>query len=150
MTILLNFKRHIDTHQLVTTHAIYLFGYAIHDPSAAESDNVVAWTQRPLVIMQGRRLARSVEVHVGNLVWRPDCTEFSAIEQKTLAAQACYRRHAVADEYDRAPIGGHFFHFAETFFLKLRIAHRQNFINDEDFRIQVRSDRKRKACMHTA
>ena len=42
----------------------------------------------------------------------------------------------------------HFAHFPETLFLKLYVTNRENFVNYEYFRFQMRSDSKSQAHVH--
>ena len=56
----------------------------------------------------------------------------------------------MADNQDSSAKSSDIFHFAETFFLKLGIPHRQHFIDDENLRIEVRGDGEGKPDIHAA
>src|ERR1700688_2793182 len=44
----------------------------------------------------------------------------------------------------------HVVHLAQTFFLKLGVAHRQSFVDEENFRIEVRRDGESEPHIHSA
>ena len=56
----------------------------------------------------------------------------------------------MADEQHRAPAARDVAHLAEAFLLKLGVADRQHFIDDQDFRVEVRGDGEREAHVHAA
>ena len=56
--------------------------------------------------------------------------------------------HVVADEQHRASLLGHVAHLAQAFALELRIAHRQDFVHDQDLRLEVRRDGERQPQVH--
>src|ERR1700675_3964113 len=54
----------------------------------------------------------------------------------------------VGDEDDGAALAGDVAHFAEALFLEIYIAHRQDLIDEEDFRFEVGSDGEGQADVH--
>ena len=60
------------------------------------------------------------------------------------------RRHVVRDEKHRAPALAHVFHLAQAFLLEAGIAHGQHFVDEQDFRLQMRGHGKGQAHIHAA
>src|SRR5690606_36900514 len=62
--------------------------------------------------------------------------EAAAFKQTARTAQRAHCRHVVTDEQNGAPLAARCaFHFSQTLFLELRIAHSKDFINDENLRL---------------
>src|SRR5438132_297000 len=53
------------------------------------------------------------------------------------------------EDHSAAFIGSHAFHFRQTFFLKLRVANSQHFVDQQDFGIEVRSYSEGEADVHS-
>ena len=65
-------------------------------------------------------------------------------------AQARHRAHVVTHEEHRAAVAGSdFLHLAEAALLELRVAHRQDFVDDEQLGLEVRRDREGEPHVHT-
>src|SRR5579864_3505415 len=59
--------------------------------------------------------------------------------------------HVVADEnYGPTFLGGHVFHFRETLFLKLGVPDGQDFVDEQNFRIQMCGDGESETHIHSA
>src|SRR5215475_11446503 len=58
--------------------------------------------------------------------------------------------HVMADEYNSAPFFCDFPHPPHTLLLKSNVSHSQHFIDDKNFRLQMRRDGKCKAHIHPA
>src|SRR5204862_3242331 len=73
----------------------------------------------------------------------------SRLHQQTPAAQTFDSLQIVTDEQNGAAFAGNGLHLSQTLFLKFRISHRQNFVNDENFWLEVCRHCKRKTHVHT-
>ena len=58
--------------------------------------------------------------------------------------------HVMADKKYCSPFFHNLGHLPQAFVLKLRIAHRQHLVHDQNFRIQVRRHGERQAHVHAA
>src|SRR5215467_3813909 len=63
-------------------------------------------------------------------------------------AEAANLVELMGDKDDRAAGAGDIAHFAEALFLKVYIAHGQDFINEKNLRLEMRGDRKGQADVH--
>src|SRR5687768_6581351 len=90
------------------------------------------------------------QVLVNGLINRAVRHHATAIEHYRLLTNTPHRSHVMAHEQDRPPINPDLIDLREAFLLKLRIAHRQNFINQQNFRFQMRRNTKRKPHVHAA
>src|SRR5262249_22016919 len=72
------------------------------------------------------------------------------LEQHHLIAQRADRAHVVADEKDGPSSPRGMFDFAETLFLKFRVADREDLIDDQNLRIEVSGASKRQPHVHAA
>ncbi len=93
------------------------------------------------------RLSRG-KIKVNSLLRWGTHDELTFVQHDCFLRQAQNGRHVVADEQDRASLLCHVTHFAETFLLEFRIAHRQHFIHNKDLRFEVRGDGKRETQIH--
>src|SRR5690606_18007034 len=64
--------------------------------------------------------------------------------------QRLHECHIMGYEQNRAVLFGHIFYFSQTFPLKCNISNGQNFVYQEDFRVQMGRYRKGEAHVHTA
>jgi hypothetical protein len=74
----------------------------------------------------------------------------AAIDQDYALAMSSNGDEAVSHQQNRSAGPSHIIHLTETFLLKVRVADRKHFINDQDFRIQVRGHGKGKPQIHPA
>ena len=71
------------------------------------------------------------------------------IKQQGSIGQRRYGRHVVADKQHRAAVAARdLVHLAEAFLLELGIADREHFVDDQDFRLQMRRDGEGEAHIH--
>ena len=78
-----------------------------------------------------------------NILRRALGDDHSGVQQDRTIAQRLDRLQIVADKQNRAIfLGRDRMHLAEAFFLKLGVADRQHLVDDQDFRLQMRRDRK--------
>src|SRR2546430_3183591 len=68
----------------------------------------------------------------------PFTDDFTLMNQHRLTAKGLNRSDVVADEKDRAPLACYFAHLSQTLFLKLKIANGQHFVDNQDFRLEMR------------
>ena len=71
-------------------------------------------------------------------------------QQNGPRAEASDGRHVVADEQHRAAVGRDIAHLAEALPLEVEVAHREHFVDDQDFAAQVRRHGKRQPHVHAA
>lgn len=75
--------------------------------------------------------------------------EFSpAVQEQSPGAECGYRRDIVTDEQHGATAFGDFAHFPQTPFLELGITDGEDFVQDQDFRVQVRCDGESEPDVH--
>src|SRR5208283_1324104 len=74
----------------------------------------------------------------------------AGIDPDNALAKAADLVELVADEDDGAAGAGHVTHFAEALFLEVDVADGEDFINEEDFRLEMRGNGKRQAHEHAA
>ena len=67
-----------------------------------------------------------------------------------LAAQSPYLTHLMADENNRPPALSYLIYFSEALSLKCIVAHGKDLIDEENFRMQVRSNSECQPHVHTA
>ena len=65
------------------------------------------------------------------------------IQDRHPAAKGAHGAQVVTDKKNGSPRLGNGAHLAKALLLKLRIAHRQDFIHDQYFRLQMRRHSKR-------
>src|SRR6185369_9063172 len=73
----------------------------------------------------------------------------SLLDDKCLLADASHGRHVVSNEQNRSTLDSDVAHLLETLLLKLSIANRQYFINEQHLRLQMCCDAKREPDVHT-
>src|SRR5437660_378543 len=73
----------------------------------------------------------------------------AGIEKYPAPANALERAQIMADEQDRAAVAGHVLHLAETPLLEFHVADGEHLVDDEDLRLEMGSDRKSQAHIHT-
>src|SRR5262245_13576155 len=71
---------------------------------------------------------------------RPDHFDLAAIQQNGVLAQVCDHAEAVGHKQHGPAAARHVVHFAETLLLKTGVADCKDFVNDEDFRVEVGGD----------
>ena len=81
--------------------------------------------------------------------WTIEC-QLASIEHEAAVAQIRDGCHIVRYEEHGASLPADFVHFAQAFSLKGDIAHRQHFISDENFSIQVGGYGERQSQIHSA
>src|SRR3954463_13904670 len=59
-------------------------------------------------------------------------------------------RHVVTDEQHRQPLARDISHLAEAFLLKRDVADREDLVDDENLRLEMRRNRERKTDVHAA
>ena len=74
----------------------------------------------------------------------------SVLEQNAAGAKLANCLRVVADEENSPTFAGDVFHLAEAFLLKRSIADGEHFIDEKNFRLEVRRDREREARVHAA
>jgi hypothetical protein len=72
------------------------------------------------------------------------------VDQQRARAQPRDRRHVVAHEQHRPPVARDVAHLAEALLLERRVSDREHLVEDEDVRLEVRSDGEREAQVHPA
>src|SRR5690606_14254397 len=73
----------------------------------------------------------------------------TTVQQNSLGTQPLHRPHIMTHKQHRPPLTlAHFVHLAQALLLKLSIAHREYFINDQNLRFQMRGDGKCKSDFH--
>src|SRR4051794_21420282 len=83
-------------------------------------------------------------------MWSSIASEFALRDEQTTVAQAFDGGHVVADEEDGASACAHITHLPQTLFLEASVADGKHFIDQQDFRLEKRSDREGESQIHAA
>src|SRR6185436_2601864 len=79
---------------------------------------------------------------------RTDRLEFAGGQQNATAAQSGDRTHVVTDKKYRATRASDLLHFCNALFLECCVANCQHLVDDEDLRLKMSRNRKRKPDIH--
>jgi hypothetical protein len=72
------------------------------------------------------------------------------LEQNAPRAKLANRLSVVTDEENGSAVSRYIFHLSQTFFLERGVADSENFVDEENLRLEVRRNGKRQACVHAA
>ncbi len=79
---------------------------------------------------------------------RPVLADGAIVNPHHALAEAANLIELMGDQHDGAPGASHVAHFAQAFFLKIDIADGQDFIHQQDFRLEMRGHGEGQADVH--
>jgi len=99
-------------------------------------------------VAEGRRDGAGGGVVVNNFVGFAVLGEEAVVEVDGGGAELSDGGHVVGDEQNSAAFVGDFLEFTETFFLELDVADGEDFVDDQDFRVEMCGDGEGEADVH--
>src|ERR1700688_1137721 len=81
-------------------------------------------------------------ISVDNSIRRARLANRGSVNPHNAMTEAAYRIKLMADEDDGAALLGDVAHFAHALFLKVDVAHRQHFVDQQNLRLQMRGHRE--------
>ena len=89
---------------------------------------------------QGIRMLRAghgPKIVLDDVRGRPVTLDAAIFQAKDAATNLADARHIVADENHGPPMVRHFLHFPQALLLKAAVSHRQDFVDDQNIRLEV-------------
>src|SRR6056297_333511 len=78
------------------------------------------------------------------------CNDVTVVQQHCPLTEILYSRHVVAHKQNCSTAAGNLAHFSQTLALKLSVTHCKDFIDDENFRVEMSGDGECQTHTHSA